>query len=67
MTSATSAAITFNPPLREAVPFGTALEFDRPRCVMRLAATNSMDLSVAPWTFNTASVSFIEAPPQAGV
>lgn len=63
--SDTEATITFNPPLREAVTSGTVLEFDRPRCIMRLAATNSMDLSVVPWTFNTASVSFIEAPPQA--
>lgn len=63
--SSSMATITFNPPLRESVTSGTVLEFDRPRCVMRLAATNSMDLSVAPWTFNTASVSFIEAPPQA--
>lgn len=55
------ATITFNPPLREAVEAGTAVEFDRPRCVMRLAQTNAMDLSVQPWTFNSASVSFVEA------
>lgn len=62
MTSDNTATITFNPPLREAIPNGTQLEFDRPRCKMRLAATNSMDLSVKPWTFNTASVGFVEAP-----
>ncbi|MGY3607678.1 MULTISPECIES: hypothetical protein [unclassified Bradyrhizobium] len=55
------ATITFNPPLREAVTAGTLLEFDRPRCVMRLAQTNAMDLNVTPWTFNSASVSFVEA------
>lgn len=55
--------ITFMPPLREAVGDATQMEFDRPRCMMRLANPSSMDLTVAPWTFNTASVQFIEAPP----
>jgi hypothetical protein len=54
------ATITFNPPLREAVTSGTRLEFDRPRCTMRLVNPSSMDLSVVPWTFNSASVDFIE-------
>jgi hypothetical protein len=63
MLSDVSSIITFMPPLREAVPAGTRLEFDRPRCLMRLAKTNSMDLTVVPWTFNTASVDFVEAPP----
>lgn len=53
--------ITFNPPLREAITDDTQLEFDRPRCVMRLVQPSSMNLTVAPWTFNTASVDFIEA------
>lgn len=61
-TDDTHATIRFNPPLREAIAGVTQLEFDRPRCLMRLGKTNSMDLSVAPWTFNTASVDFIEAP-----
>lgn len=60
--SEVSASITFNPPLREAVATGVHLEFDRPRCTMRLASPGSMDLSVRPWTFNSASVDFIEAP-----
>lgn len=59
---ATSATITFMPPLREAIPDGTQLEFDRPRCTMRLASPGSMDLTVRPWTFNSASVDFVEAP-----
>lgn len=62
-TDATRATITFNPPLREAVAGSTSLEFDRPRCMMRLATPSAMDLSVAPWTFNRASVSFVESPP----
>lgn len=61
-TDDTHATITFNPPLREAVTAGIYLEFDRPRCKMRLANTSSMDLSVEPWTFNRASVDFVEAP-----
>lgn len=58
---ADAASITFLPPLREAVTIGTALEFDRPRCTMRLSTPKSMDLTVAPWTFNNASVDFVEA------
>ncbi|WP_316188327.1 MULTISPECIES: hypothetical protein [unclassified Bradyrhizobium] len=58
--SPTRAAIRFNPPLRDDVAAGTVLEFDRPRCTMRLAAPNAMDLAVQPWTFNAASVQFVE-------
>lgn len=61
-TDSTHATITFNPPLREAISDGTYLEFDRPRCTMRLAAPSSMDLTVAPWTFNRGSVDFVESP-----
>lgn len=63
MDTETTGTIRFNPPLREAVADGTALEFDRPRCIMRLVQPSSMNLSVVPWTFNQASVDFIEAPP----
>ncbi|WLB14981.1 hypothetical protein [Bradyrhizobium japonicum] len=56
------ATIAFNPPLREAVTDGTVLEFDRPRCLMRLVQPSSMNLTVQPWTFNSASVDFVEAP-----
>ncbi|QOG20467.1 hypothetical protein [Bradyrhizobium sp. SEMIA] len=62
MASDTEATITFNPPLREAVDAETPLEFDRPRCLMRLAQPASMNLTVQPWTFNAASVDFVEAP-----
>jgi hypothetical protein len=54
--------VTFMPPLREAVPDGTDIEFDRPCCTMRLSQPNSMDLTVVPWTFNQADASFVEAP-----
>lgn len=59
--SAGVATISFNPPLREAIADGTVMEFDRPRCLMRLKTPSSMDLTVEPWTFNSASVEFIEA------
>lgn len=60
MTSENTATITFNPPLREAIEDATRLEFDRPRCLMRLASTSSMNLTVQPWTFNSPSVDFVE-------
>lgn len=52
--------ITIMPPLREAVGDETPMEFDRPRCTMRLANPSSMNLTVQPWTFNSASVEFVE-------
>jgi hypothetical protein len=61
MSSDTQAVIHFNPPLREAIADATPLEFDRPRCTMRLARPESMNLQVQPWTFNTASVDFVES------
>jgi hypothetical protein len=64
MDDATSSGtINILPPLREAIAPGTRLEFDRPRCTMRLAKPDSMDLTVVPWTFNSASVDFVEAFP----
>lgn len=57
----THAQVTFLPPLREAIADDTEIEFDRPRCTMRLAMPNAMDLTVTPWTFNSPSVQFIEA------
>lgn len=59
-TDATHATVTFRPPLREAVVGGTDIEFDRPCCTMRLANPGSMNLTVQPWTFNSASVDFVE-------
>ncbi|WP_316158780.1 MULTISPECIES: hypothetical protein [unclassified Bradyrhizobium] len=60
-SDATHATIGFNPPLRENVVAGTALEFDRPRCTMRLATPGAMDLAEQPWTFNSVTVQFVEA------
>lgn len=58
---ATHAVVTFNPPLREAVTDGTQLEFDRPRCVMKLAKSSAMDLNITTWPFSLATVKFIES------
>lgn len=61
MLTATRAEITFNPPLREAVAAGTNLEFDRPRCTMKLVNAGAMDLNVTTWPFSLVSVKFVEA------
>lgn len=53
-------AITFRPPLREAVPSGTNLEFDSPVCRMRLATDSEMDLPLDLGRFSFPSVNFIE-------
>ncbi len=61
MLDDTTAEITFNPPLREAIADLTALEFDRPRCLMRLADPKAMDLNVTTYPFSRPSVKFVEA------
>ena len=60
LTDSTHATITFNPPLREAVAAGTQLEFDQPRCTMKLVNAGSMDLNVKTWPFSLANVKFVE-------
>ena len=60
MVNQTQAVVTFRPPLREDTPAGADIEFDRPRCLMRLAQTGSMDLTVVPWTGNNPNVDFVE-------
>lgn len=39
--------VTFNPPLREDVAAGTVIEFDRPRCMMKLVSPGAMDLDLS--------------------
>lgn len=52
--------ITFLPPLREAVSIQIPLEFELPRCVMRLTSPASANYKLdAPW-FSTPSMNFIE-------
>ncbi len=57
----THTQITFNPPLREAVSDGYYIEFDQPRCTMKLVNSAAMDLNVTTWPFSLASVKFIES------
>lgn len=61
MIDAINAIIVFNPPLREDVPLGTVLDFDRPRCTMKLMNPAAMDLNVTTWPFSCPSVKFIES------
>jgi hypothetical protein len=50
--------ITFRPPLREAIEAGTPLEFDSPRCQMRLAAATSNPTNIGKYT--SCSISLVE-------
>lgn len=58
--SATSAAITFRPQLREAAAAGARLEFDNPVCRMRLATDNEMALTLDLRRSAKPTVAFIE-------
>ena len=53
-------AVTFIPPLREAVADGDVITFDQPACRMRLATDNEMKIELQAGSFGTASVNFIE-------
>lgn len=56
-------AVTIRPPLRAAVTAGSVLEFDRPKCVMRIASADAMDLMLEQRRRGRPSVSFVEAFP----
>jgi hypothetical protein len=53
-------SVTFNPPLREALAGGEAVEFDRPRCLMKLVNSGAMDLNLTVLPDSRASVKFVE-------
>jgi hypothetical protein len=55
--------VTFRPPLRAVIADAQPLEFDRPKCVMRIATSDSMDATLEDGFFGKPSVSFIEAFP----
>lgn len=57
---ADTGAMTFRPPLREAVPSGAQLEFDDPVVRCRLADDAGMDLELALRRFGNPTVNFIE-------
>jgi hypothetical protein len=56
-------AVTIRPPLREDVLANVVIEFDRPKCVMRLAAADSMDATFETAWNGTQSAMFVEAFP----
>ncbi|TIN10381.1 hypothetical protein [Mesorhizobium sp.] len=58
---ADTGAMTFRPPLREAVADGDPLNFDDPVCLMRLASDDAMNLELALRRFGSPTVNFIEA------
>lgn len=51
---------TIRPPLREAVSVGTRLDFDYPKCVMRLASPDAMDHALTLRHHAQATVKFVE-------
>lgn len=53
--------MTFRPPLREAVSAGARVEFDRPRCRMRLASDNAMKLELRAPTIGFPDIALEEA------
>ncbi len=53
--------VGIRPPLREAASVGTALRFDRPRCLMRLAPGTQITAEVASLWKATPDVTFIES------
>jgi hypothetical protein len=52
--------LTIEPPLRDDVPIGTQLDFDNPRCTMRLAKPDSMDLDLTTYPYPRPAVDFVE-------
>jgi len=52
--------VEFDPPLREAVADGTEIEFDQPRCTMRLSSTDAMNFTLETYPHARQNVSFIE-------
>jgi hypothetical protein len=58
VVSVSGSTIRFRPPLREAVTTGTALDFDNPRCRMRMASPASNALNIG--RYGSCSISFVE-------
>jgi len=56
--------VTFSPPLREATVNGQLVDFDRPRCLMRLSDPQAMDLRLSAFPYASPGVSFIEVFPE---
>jgi hypothetical protein len=58
-----SAICEIRPPLRGPVTASTPIELERPACVMRLATSDAMDLTLTQRKFGSPTVNFIEAFP----
>lgn len=52
--------VTIRPPLREDTTAGTRVEFDNPKCIMKLAMPDAMDLALDRRIHGQASPRFIE-------
>lgn len=61
LSDSTLFTITFNPPLRQRVEAGQRLEFDQPRCVMKLANASAMDFALQQLPYPKATVRFVES------
>lgn len=57
-----NSVVSFEPPLREATPGATPIEFDRPRCTMRLTNPQAMPLDITKEPYIRSSLSFVEYP-----
>ncbi len=57
----TTYMVKIRSPLREAVPAGTFVRFNRPRCLMRLAPGSSITADISAFWWSTPDVSFIES------
>lgn len=58
--SDSAATVTFGPPLREAVAAGETVDFNEPRCLMRVDGRPSRKLEIG--VYGEASIRFVEAP-----
>lgn len=63
VVSGTDNTVKFRPPLREAVTAGTRVEFDTPKCVMKLATPDAMDLALELRFHGKANVRLVEEFP----
>lgn len=52
--------VTFIPPLRDDVASNSPVEFDMPRCIMRLAKSDAADFEFATFPFPRPTVTFLE-------
>lgn len=53
--------VGIRPPLREAVPAGSKINFVRPRCLMRVDAAAAITNDVDGWWWSTPEIAFIES------